>query len=89
MKNIKQIAAVLGILALVGLYAATLLTAIFDPTETMSYLAASVAATILIPVLLWFLLMFFRITEKNGFSGGDASFPDSPEGKDHNTENDQ
>ena len=90
----KKFFAILGIVVLAGLYAATLITAIVDPTETMSYLAASVAATILIPVLLWFILMFFRITGKNGFDeaslpdasegengSGDASFSDAPDGK--------
>ncbi len=67
MKKIKQILAILGIIALVAMYVLTIFAAIFDPTATLSYLAAAVAATILIPAILWILGMFLRITGKNGF----------------------
>ncbi len=67
MKKLKQILAILGIIALVSMYALTIFAALFDPTATLSYLAAAVAATILIPAILWILGMFLRITGKNGF----------------------
>ena len=75
--KIKQIFAIIGIILLVGLYALTLIAAIFDPTATLKYLAAAVAATIIIPVLLWVLNMFFGITKKNGFD--DSAEPGSVE----------
>lgn len=62
MQKLRQILAIIGIIALVALYALTLIAAIFDPTETLKYLAASLAASIMIPVVLW--LLNFMIKAK-------------------------
>jgi cell shape-determining protein MreD len=60
MQKLKQILAIIGIILLVGLYALTLVAAIFDSTATMQYLSAAIAATILIPVTLWLLNMMIK-----------------------------
>lgn len=61
MEKGKRILAVIGIILLAALYGLTILAAIFDNTETMKYLAASIAATVIIPVLLWVYQLFNRI----------------------------
>lgn len=61
MKKGKRILAVIGIILLAALYGLTILAAIFDNTETMKYLAASIAATVIIPVLLWVYQLIYRI----------------------------
>lgn len=65
MKKAKQIIAVIGIIALVLLYASTLVAAILDSTSTMRYLTASIGATIIIPVFIWVIEIFLRIAPKN------------------------
>ena len=45
--------AIVGIVLLVGLYVTTLVCAITDNSQSMNMFAASVFATIVIPVLIW------------------------------------
>ena len=52
----KQIAAILGIVALVGLYIATFIFAIIDSPNSGRMFQASLFATIAIPILLWIYL---------------------------------
>lgn len=61
MKKLRQIAALIGIILLVALYGITIFAAILDSPETMHILAASLAATFIIPVVLWVLGIFWRI----------------------------
>jgi Ca2+/H+ antiporter len=61
MKKFKQIAAILVVILLISLYVITLLCAIFDPTETMSWFRASIFATVIVPVLLWAYLLIYRL----------------------------
>ena len=65
MKKAKQILAIIGIVLLVLLYGVTIFAAIFDNTATMKYLAASIAATVLIPVTLWLLMRMIELSERN------------------------
>ena len=65
MQRIKQILAIIGILLLVGMYVLTLIAALFDSTDTMQYLAASIAATILIPFTFWLLNLMIANRQKN------------------------
>ena len=65
MQRIKQILAMIGIILLVGMYVLTLIAALFDSTDTMQYLAASIAATILIPFTLWLLNLMIANRQKN------------------------
>lgn len=61
MKKCKRILALIGIVLLVSLYALTVFAAIFDNTHTMKYLTASIAATVIIPVLLWIYHLIYRL----------------------------
>ena len=65
MQRIKQILAIIGIILLVGMYVLTLIAALFDSTDTMQYLAASIAATILIPFTFWLLNLMIANRQKN------------------------
>ena len=65
MQRLRQILAILGIILLVALYLLTIIAAIFGNTNTMSYLSASIAATILIPVTLWLLNLMIQNKKKH------------------------
>ncbi len=65
MQRLRQILAILGIILLVALYLLTIIAAIFDNTNTMSYLSASIATTILIPVTLWLLNLMIQNKKKH------------------------
>lgn len=60
----KKILAIIGIVVLVLLYVATLVAAIADSTATMDFFRASVAATILIPVLLYAYILIYKWTHR-------------------------
>ena len=61
MQRLRQILAIIGIILLVGMYVLTIFAAVFDNTKTMSYLTASIAATILLP----FTLCLLNIMSQN------------------------
>ena len=61
MEKGKRILALIGIILLVALYGLTLFAALFDNTDTMRYLTASIAATVVLPVLLWVYQMIYRL----------------------------
>ena len=68
MKKIKQIRRLLaaaGVLFLLGLYAATLISAFADDTHYENLLAASIYATFVIPVLLWAYTFIRRLVGKD------------------------
>lgn len=65
MQKLKQILAIVGIVLLVALYASTLVFAITDNPSTFTLLGASLAATIIIPVMLWIIGVFLRINKKD------------------------
>ena len=63
MKKTRRILAMIGVILLVILYLSTLVFAITDNTATMGYFKASVAATILIPVLLWAYTLIYKLAK--------------------------
>lgn len=63
MKKIKRILALLGAVSLILLYLCTLIFALLDAPIFQDLLKASVAATILIPVLLYGFLLFCRLNQ--------------------------
>ena len=73
MKKTKRILALVLVVLLVLLYLSTLLDA---PVFT-SLLKASIAATILLPVLLYGFLLFHRLSQK----GQDKNEPEDPSKK--------
>ncbi len=65
MKKTKRILALIVVILLVLLYLSTLIFALLDAPVFTSLLKASVAATILLPVLLYGFLLFHRLSDKN------------------------
>ena len=63
MNKIKRILALIGAILLVLLYLSTLIFALIDSPRANDLLAASVAATILVPVLLYGFLLFCRLNK--------------------------
>ena len=65
MQSLRQILAIIGIILLVVMYVLTIFAAVFDNTKTMSYLTASIAATILVPFTLWLLNIMIQNKKKD------------------------
>ena len=53
MDQIKRILAIIAIILLVGMYATTLVIALIGGPNLMTYLGISIAATLIIPILLF------------------------------------
>lgn len=68
MKKIKRILALAGAALLVVMYAATLIFALTDHTKSQGFLKASIACTILVPVLLYAYTLIYRLTHKKDHS---------------------
>lgn len=62
MKKGKRILALAGAVLLFGMYAVTLIFALTDHSETLGLLKASVACTIIIPVLLYAYSLVYKRT---------------------------
>lgn len=65
MKKGKRILALAGAALLFGMYAVTLLFALTDHSETLDLLKASVACTIIIPVLLYAYSLVYKRTRQD------------------------
>ena len=61
MKKLKQITALIGVIALAGLYVSTLVLALIGSTEAINLLKVAVYATIVLPVLLWAYSFIYRM----------------------------
>lgn len=61
MKKIKRILAGAGALILAGMYISTLIFALIGSPETLNWLKASIACTILLPVLLYAYILVYRM----------------------------
>ncbi len=69
MNKLKRILALAGAVLLIGMYAATLVFALMDSPAASDLLKASIAATILIPVLLYAFILVTRLLKDH--SGND------------------
>ena len=65
MKKSKRIMALIGAILLILLYASTLIFAFVDTSTSQNLLMASIAATILLPVLLYIYTLFSRMSHKD------------------------
>lgn len=64
-KKIKQISAIIAIIALLGLYVATFVFALIDSPNSGRMFQASLFATIALPILLWiYISIAKKITER-------------------------
>ena len=71
MKKIKQILALIGVVLLVCMYAATLIFALIDSPAASGLFRASVAATILVPVLLYAFILVARLLKNHKYDQKD------------------
>lgn len=65
LKRIKRILALCGAVLLGVMYAMTLIFAFFDHTKSLGFLKASIACTILLPVLLYAYILIYKLTHNN------------------------
>ena len=65
MKNFKRILAAIGAVLLFGMYASTLLFAFIDHSKSLGLLKASIACTIILPVLIYAYTLVYRISRRN------------------------
>lgn len=65
MKKLKRVFALIGVILLIGLYGMTIVCAIFDNSDTMVYLKASIVATVMLPTLLWIYMFIFKLLKKD------------------------
>ncbi|GFI43570.1 MAG: hypothetical protein HFG82_13255 [Dorea sp.] len=63
--KIKRLLAALGAFLLFAMYALTLIFALTDHSATKGLLKASIACTILLPVLLYAFILVYRLTDKD------------------------
>lgn len=68
MKKTKRILALIGAALLVLMYACTLIFAFIDHSETLGFLKASVACTILVPVLIYAYTLIYRLLHRDDSS---------------------
>ena len=66
MKKIKRILAWIGIVLLLGMYVATFIFAMIDSPNAANLFKASIACTILIPVLLYAYMLVYKWTKGRG-----------------------
>lgn len=66
---VKRVLAMILVAVLVLLYLSTLIFAIIDDPKTMSFFRASVAMTILIPVMIYGYQLVYRVLKGNDTKG--------------------
>ena len=59
----KRILAIAGIALLVGMYIASLILAIIHSEAALTFLKVTLGATLIIPIAIYFILMFFRLSK--------------------------
>lgn len=65
MKKVKRVAALTGVIFLVGLYLLTLISAIFIPVISDTLFMASIFSTIAIPIMLYAYILIYRLLKEN------------------------
>lgn len=87
-KTPKQIAALICVLLLVLLYAATLIVAILDFPGSDRMFAACLTATIGLPILLWiYIWLYGKITGKHTLTDGEKRAASSEKAADDSKSN--
>ena len=64
MKNFKRAFALIGAVLLILLYVSTFIFALFDHSASLGLLKASIACTILLPVLLYAYTLVYKASRK-------------------------
>ena len=80
MKRFRRIAALLGIILLLGMYGATMFFAFSDSPDAQGMLMASIYCTIAVPVLLYAITMTAKVLDRrNRPEAPEAEQPEEPE----------
>lgn len=82
-KTPKQIAALPCVVLLVSMYLATFLVACLGGADSGRLFAACLAATIIVPILLWIFTWFYGLLKERQ-SEAAASLPEAEESRDEN-----
>lgn len=61
----KQIIAIIGIVILAGMYISTLVFAIIGSAFAMNMLKASLLCTFVIPIVIYLIMMFYKLSHKD------------------------
>ena len=73
MKKTKRILALIGAILLLLLYVVAFAATVLDHTSDMRYWKAAVAATIIIPVLIWAYSFVYRLLKGSDKDSGDVN----------------
>lgn len=73
MEKVKRILALIGAILLFGMYASTLVFALTDHSSTIGLLKASIACTIILPVLLYAYTLVYKIAKGSEETDKDTS----------------
>lgn len=65
MKKVKQVIALIGVIALLALYVSTVVLACIGSEEALNLLKAAIFATVVLPVLLWAYSFIYRLLKNN------------------------
>ena len=63
--QVRRILAIAGIILLIGMYVVSLVLAIIHSPMALKFLKISLGATFIIPVILYFILMFLKLSTPN------------------------
>ena len=61
----KRILAIVAIVLLVGMYITSLVLAIIHSPAALNFLKISLGATLLVPIILYFIMMFIKLSTPN------------------------
>ncbi|MBQ9885390.1 MAG: hypothetical protein IJM37_00815 [Lachnospiraceae bacterium] len=70
MNKIRKVAAIIAVILLAGMYVLTLISAIFDNSNTMALFKASLYSTVIIPFMLYVFILVTKLVK--GRSEDDA-----------------
>ncbi|MCD7824684.1 MAG: hypothetical protein LUH14_01730 [Clostridiaceae bacterium] len=65
MKKLKRILAAAGLLILAAMYLMTIVSAVLATPETAKFFTASLVATLMVPVLIYVILLIYRLLGGN------------------------
>ncbi len=71
MKKCRRVLALLGVILLLGMYAATLVFALLDHPNAKSMLMGSIYCTIVVPVFLYAVLLAAKVLKNRDKESGD------------------
>ena len=73
MKKLKRAAALAAVVILLAMYGCTLIFALLDKEWALDFLWASLACTILVPVLLYAMILIYRLLKRSDDSENEES----------------